>query len=50
MRDTSINTRNRELARYLSAEIQLDINTGMLINMETGSDFRNGMVPVEVFQ
>lgn len=50
MRDTSFYTHNGESARYFSAEIQLDINTGVLINMEPGSSFGNGTVPVEAFR
>lgn len=50
MRDTSVITHDGDLARYLSAEIQSDINAGMLINMEPGSSSRKRAVPVEVFR
>lgn len=50
MRDQSVNTGRGELARYSSSGIQSDINAGMRMNMEPGSDSRNGMVPVEVFR
>lgn len=34
----------------LCAEMELDIHTGMVMNMEPGSDFENGTVQDEALQ